>query len=308
MQGAVKREVVEREESGASMVKRNALRSPKENRPSYAPKDTETRECKVKNTDTKDRNIETKVKSNNYSELSDSDDCENEGVKKIVKNKKTEKTEEKRRISSGTDDFLASDSEEKVERKEENNLKCFKCDKACNSAPNLRNHILSHYYEVFFAVLPASKPLSCPDCNYNNVRDKITLVRHYALCHNKLFEMTDVTPEQAQCTLKGRSRKRRSSFEMTDATPEQAQCTLKGSSRKKRSSFEMTDATPEQAQCTLKGRSRKKRSSFEMTDATPEQAQCTLKGRSRKRRSKGDLLFSFSFVSVQILNFAYTVL
>jgi hypothetical protein len=259
MQGAVKREVVEREESGASMVKRNALRSPKENRPSYAKvKDTETRECKVKNTDTKDRNIETKVKSNNYSELSDSDDCENEGVKKIVKNKKTEKTEEKRRISSGTDDFLASDSEEKVERKEENNLKCFKCDKACNSAPNLRNHILSHYYEVFFAVLPASKPLSCPDCNYNNVRDKITLVRHYALCHNKLFEMTD--------------------------------------------------ATPEQAQCTLKGRSRKKRSSFEMTDATPEQAQCTLKGRSRKRRSKGDLLFSFSFVSVQILNFAYTVL
>ncbi len=209
MQGAVKREVVEREESGASMVKRNALRSPKENRPSYAKvKDTETRECKVKNTDTKDRNIETKVKSNNYSELSDSDDCENEGVKKIVKNKKTEKTEEKRRISSGTDDFLASDSEEKVERKEENNLKCFKCDKACNSAPNLRNHILSHYYKVFFAVLPARKPFSCPDCNYTRARDRITLVRHYAFYHEKLFVMTAVTPEQAQFTLKASGYKR----------------------------------------------------------------------------------------------------
>jgi hypothetical protein len=78
MQGMVKQEVVEREESGDSLVKRSALRSPEENRPSYAKvKETETSECKVKYTDTKDRHIETKVKSKHYSELPDSDDGEN---------------------------------------------------------------------------------------------------------------------------------------------------------------------------------------------------------------------------------------
>ena len=87
-------------------------------------------------------------------------------------------------------------------------LKCFKCDKACNKAPNLRKHILSHYYKVFFAVLPARKPLSCPDCNYTRARDRITLVRHYAFYHEKLFVMTAVTPEQAQFTLKASGYKR----------------------------------------------------------------------------------------------------
>jgi hypothetical protein len=234
MQGIVKQEVVEREESGDSLVKRSALRSPEENRPSCAKvKETETSEFKVKNTDTKDRHIETKVTSNNYSELSDSDDGENKGVKKIVKNKKTEEMKEKRRTSSDTGDFLASDSEEKAERKKEKNLKCFKCDQAYKKVTSYRNHILSHYYTIFFEVLPASKPFSCPECDYTSARDKITLLRHYAFRHGKLFEMTNITPEQAQCTWKGRG---------------------------------------------------------------------------RKRRSKGDLLFSLSFVSVQILNFAFTVL
>ena len=71
---------------------------------------------------------------------------------------------------------------------------CFKCGQICKDNSNLKNHVLSHYYQVFYEVLPDSKPYPCPDCDSTS-RDRITLVRHYAFTHKKLFEMTDVTPE-----------------------------------------------------------------------------------------------------------------
>ena len=71
---------------------------------------------------------------------------------------------------------------------------CFKCGQVCKDNSNLKNHILSHYYQVFYEVLPDSKPYPCPICDSHS-RDRITLVRHYAFTHKKFFEMTDVTPE-----------------------------------------------------------------------------------------------------------------
>ena len=38
-------------------------------------------------------------------------------------------------------------------------------------------------------------PFTCPECSREGLRDRFTLARHYAFAHNKLFEMTDVTPE-----------------------------------------------------------------------------------------------------------------
>ena len=76
----------------------------------------------------------------------------------------------------------------------ESGPECFKCGQICKDNSNLKNHVLSHYYQVFYEVLPDSKPYPCPDCG-NTSRDRITLVRHYAFTHKKLFEMTDVTPE-----------------------------------------------------------------------------------------------------------------
>merc|ERR1712110_544338 len=70
----------------------------------------------------------------------------------------------------------------------------FNCGQVCKDNFNLRNHILSHYYQVFFQVLPDSKPYPCPICD-SHKRDRITLARHYAFVHKKIFEMTDVTPE-----------------------------------------------------------------------------------------------------------------
>ena len=71
---------------------------------------------------------------------------------------------------------------------------CCKCGLVCKDLSHLKNHILSHFYQNFYAVLPSNKPYECPVCSKLN-RDRITLTRHYAFTHNKLFELTDLTPE-----------------------------------------------------------------------------------------------------------------
>ena len=44
----------------------------------------------------------------------------------------------------------------------------------CKNNHNLKNHVLSHYYQVFYQVLPDFKPYPCPDCDSTS-RDRITL-------------------------------------------------------------------------------------------------------------------------------------
>merc|ERR1719186_1202501 len=69
---------------------------------------------------------------------------------------------------------------------------CPKCGQVCKDYSNLKNHVLSHYYKMFYMVLPHCKPFPCPISGHCN-RDRITMVRHYAFTHKKIFEMTDVT-------------------------------------------------------------------------------------------------------------------
>ena len=73
--------------------------------------------------------------------------------------------------------------------------KCFKCGEICKNLGNLKNHVLSHYYQVFYDEIPDSKPYKCPLCKDHHSMDRITLIRHFAFYHKKLFVMTDVTPE-----------------------------------------------------------------------------------------------------------------
>merc|ERR1719319_1448530 len=70
---------------------------------------------------------------------------------------------------------------------------CFKCDQVCKDKSQLKNHVLSHFYEEFYKILPSSKPYPCPECEHEN-RDRITLVRHYAFTHRHIFEY--VTEDQ----------------------------------------------------------------------------------------------------------------
>ena len=95
--------------------------------------------------------------------------------------------------SSGVSGGFASQGTVKA-HENDGGPECFKCGQVCKDNSNLKNHILSHYYQVFYDVLPDSKPYPCPICESTS-RDRITLVRHYAFTHKKFFEMTDVTPE-----------------------------------------------------------------------------------------------------------------
>merc|ERR1712130_748127 len=70
---------------------------------------------------------------------------------------------------------------------------CFKCGQVCKDNSNLRNHVLSHYYRIFDPLIPQAKPFPCPECEKPS-RDKITMIRHFAFTHGKLFELTEVTP------------------------------------------------------------------------------------------------------------------
>jgi len=71
---------------------------------------------------------------------------------------------------------------------------CFKCGLKCKSLLHRKNHILSHYYSAFYSVLPTSNPYVCPQCGQTS-RDRITLIRHFAFSHKKMFEFTGVTED-----------------------------------------------------------------------------------------------------------------
>ena len=72
---------------------------------------------------------------------------------------------------------------------------CFKCDKELRTLNNMKNYVLSHHYPLFEPLVPKAKPYSCSECGQKS-RDKITLMRHLAFAHSKLFLLTEVRREQ----------------------------------------------------------------------------------------------------------------
>ena len=92
---------------------------------------------------------------------------------------------------------IRSNHHEKIRNVTE--YKCPVCTKVYShkhkgSHGTFKNHVVSHFYSVIYPHLPKSKPYKCPLC-INPKRDIVTLARHYALGHKKLFELTDVTPK-----------------------------------------------------------------------------------------------------------------
>ena len=55
-------------------------------------------------------------------------------------------------------------------------------------------HVLSHFHKNFYPHLPSSRPYSCPICQMT-FRDKGDMVRHYAYGHQKIYELTNITPQ-----------------------------------------------------------------------------------------------------------------
>jgi len=93
---------------------------------------------------------------------------------------------------------IVSSSDGECERKDTiRSSKCPKCDRKFKMKSFLRTHALSHYYQVFYDVLPDSHPFQCPICGKKN-QSRVMLVRHYAFVHRKVFQLTDLTPEEIQ--------------------------------------------------------------------------------------------------------------
>ena len=66
---------------------------------------------------------------------------------------------------------------------------CLFCGEVCKDNNNLKNHVLSHFYQYFYKFLPDKKPFECPKCNELK-RDRITLIRHFAFKHKMFMKIT----------------------------------------------------------------------------------------------------------------------
>ena len=115
---------------------------------------------------------------------------------------------------------------------------CYKCGTVCKDMANLKNHVLSHFYHEFSPHLPSSKPFPCPECGKEN-RDRITLTRHYAFTHQKIFELTEVTPDKFAAS--GQSRSPRKPKIVKPSGPSEAKVKQAPASKHKHLSKEIVD-------------------------------------------------------------------
>lgn len=85
--------------------------------------------------------------------------------------------------------------------KKNQSFDCLKRDRKFKNRLNMRRHLLTHYYNIIFKILPTTKPFVCPVCE-RTFCDRLTLARHYAFKHRKVFQLTDSTPEDWKWTEK----------------------------------------------------------------------------------------------------------
>ena len=74
---------------------------------------------------------------------------------------------------------------EKPQQKQEERRQCRFCEKI-TTRHNIKAHTLTHFYERIRKEHPevdGRKPLDCPMCDYKEVRDKLTLLRHFVFKH-----------------------------------------------------------------------------------------------------------------------------
>jgi len=72
-------------------------------------------------------------------------------------------------------------------------VNCFKCDRKFQNINTMQKHALTHFRHLYDA-LPNKEPFLCPICPQVRSR-RYLLLRHYALGHRKVLELTDTTSE-----------------------------------------------------------------------------------------------------------------
>jgi len=118
-----------------------------------------------------------------------------EALRSHEKNEHNKKpsTPKVKKVANEVRDEIEKDADEKVTKRKRSisgeslNLKCYSCGLDSKSKVDLKNHVLSHYYADFYAILPASKPFTCPTCSMES-RDRISLVRHFAFTHKEIYK------------------------------------------------------------------------------------------------------------------------
>merc|ERR1711892_511816 len=118
-----------------------------------------------------------------------------EALRSHEKNEHNKKpsTPKVKKVANEVRDEIEKDADEKVTKRKRSisgeslNLKCYNCGLDSKSKGDLKNHVLSHYYADFYAILPASKPFTCPTCSMES-RDRISLVRHFAFTHKEIYK------------------------------------------------------------------------------------------------------------------------
>ena len=81
---------------------------------------------------------------------------------------------------------LASQVRSPVKTNVDGPLRCQFCEYGADKGANLKNHVLNHFKDKLFPLLPRSKPFNCPECNVPH-RDLITLLRHFCWSHQMFF-------------------------------------------------------------------------------------------------------------------------
>ncbi len=74
---------------------------------------------------------------------------------------------------------------------------CFICDIVLRNSTLLKNHIVDrHYKDELMEMLPQKYPADCPKCGKKKVRDKYTMMRHFALTDRVIYDVFELTEDQ----------------------------------------------------------------------------------------------------------------
>ena len=88
-------------------------------------------------------------------------------------------------------------------------LQCRFCDYTADKSSNIKIHALNHFRDQLIPLLPDIAPFECPECEHPS-RDRITLLRHFAFTHGKVFDFAtpeDFTPRSSPTKIRSSSNK-----------------------------------------------------------------------------------------------------
>jgi len=141
-------------------------------------------------------NSEKIVNSNNSEDVNDGrcDETRREEFDKTAKINGSSFDDDPEPAETEKDDEEQVENNDYVKEKVGEGYYCVVCNFEYEQKHTLRCHILSHFYNKFYPLIPKEKPFSCPDCGKIS-RDRITLIRHYCWQHDYFEKITGLSKD-----------------------------------------------------------------------------------------------------------------